>query len=365
MRRRPTNAPTRNWRCALSAIAACAATVVFACSKPNAPAGPSASTPASALYTLSGRVTDRETSLGISGAEVRINDANNVNFGRITTTDGNGGFTLAGLARSGFTVRFAATGYTPLNLSYTLTEDIQTEARLEKLPPPTRTVTGVVTDETSRGVLPNVSIASLADGVSTVTDASGSYRLEGVSSSARVLTASATSYLARTATAPEGGAARVDFIMVRDTNPRGSVVTFSGIGNHLSGVGTYTESGVTISATEGRWLNVRNSGNPAPAIEMQPPLGGPRFGTIEISAGGTPFRFRGVEYTASRLFVSMQYIGLRGGRQFYFDSFLLDLTSQFRSLGNRYADYAVDSFQLRIIGVEGATYGIDNIWVEF
>jgi hypothetical protein len=75
------------------------------------------------------------------------------------------------------------------------------------------TVNGTVTDSTSHGVLPNVTIA--IGSRTTTTDGSGSYTLSGISGGTLTVVASATSYVTSQQTINLSADTRVDFSLAR------------------------------------------------------------------------------------------------------------------------------------------------------
>jgi len=82
----------------------------------------------------------------------------------------------------------------------------------------TFTLTGLVTDGTSGGILPNINIAITSGprtGASTRTDATGNYTLGGLESGAITVTASAVSYDTQDKGMTLIADARLDFVMVR------------------------------------------------------------------------------------------------------------------------------------------------------
>jgi hypothetical protein len=82
----------------------------------------------------------------------------------------------------------------------------------------TFSLTGLVTDATSGGVLPNINIVIASGpsvGASTKTDASGAYTIAGVLAGAATVTASAAGYEAQTKSVTVVGNSRLDFVLVR------------------------------------------------------------------------------------------------------------------------------------------------------
>lgn len=109
---------------------------------------------------------------------------------------------------------------------------------------PTFTVTGTVTDGTSRGVLPNIAV-ELSDlgGATrnTSTSGTGTYSFGSVSAGAYTLTASNTGYQATSQSLTVGADSRVDLILQRSTTPPG--------GGGGGGTSTLTCNGAAVPAT--------------------------------------------------------------------------------------------------------------------
>jgi len=82
-------------------------------------------------FTLSGRVTDSSTGVGLVGAIVSIGDG--VNTGRSSTTDAAGNYTTAGLQQSGFTVTASVANYRSASKAVTLTSDQTLSFQLPRL----------------------------------------------------------------------------------------------------------------------------------------------------------------------------------------------------------------------------------------
>ncbi len=84
------------------------------------------------------------------------------------------------------------------------------------------TLSGTVTDGTSGGILPNITIA-VADGPnagkSTRSDGGGAYTLSGLSAGTFTVSVSATSYQTITRQVTLGGSLRVDFVLPRSSPP--------------------------------------------------------------------------------------------------------------------------------------------------
>jgi carboxypeptidase family protein/uncharacterized protein DUF3761 len=171
--------------------------------------GRSAATLTGIGYTLStGGTTDSNLS-----SPVRIAAGASVNVGPIIVTDSTG--------------RGASTQVT-VNVTFTDDNARAGSATASATPTPFNsptpapaifTVSGTVTDATSRGVLPNISV-ELADNASTMrtttTTAAGSYSFSNVAAGAYTVTASSTGYQSTSQSVTVSTAsARVDFILPR------------------------------------------------------------------------------------------------------------------------------------------------------
>ena len=84
-------------------------------------------------------------------------------------------------------------------------------------------------------------------------------------------------------------------------------------------VHSYTESGVTVTATSGEWSVRTDYGHPAPFIEFYVPCVGtpcatpatPGIGTVQVTAGGATFSFKSVHLYATLVPIPYQITGLR------------------------------------------------------
>src|SRR5579864_5844586 len=79
-------------------------------------------------------------------------------------------------------------------------------------------ITGVLTDATSGGILPNINLqvtSGPSTGLSTKTDASGAYALNGVLAGVATVTASAVSYVTQAKILTVVGNTTLDFVLVR------------------------------------------------------------------------------------------------------------------------------------------------------
>jgi hypothetical protein len=89
-------------------------------------------------------------------------------------------------------------------------------------PPATFAVNGTVTDGTSHGILPNITVQIASGtnvGKSAVTDGSGNYVLSGLAAGTFTLSAAATSYQTTTQQVTLSASTRVDLVLQRTTTP--------------------------------------------------------------------------------------------------------------------------------------------------
>ena len=162
---------------------------------------------------MAGTILDQRTGQPIASALAQIVDGPNAN--QAAVTDATGEFSLGNLATGEFTVRASAAGYTAVTRKVTLQANARASFALQG---GIRTVSGSVTDATSRGVLPNILIAVSSGpsaGLSTRSDAAGKFTLGGVSTESTSLQASATSYLTSNWTVPTGNDVVLNVVMTR------------------------------------------------------------------------------------------------------------------------------------------------------
>jgi hypothetical protein len=139
--------------------------------------------------------------------------------------------------------------------------------------PATFTVSGVVTDATSGGMLPNISIriSGPALDASAWTDAAGRYAITGIAAGAVTLEASAAGYQTATRPVSVTGNVAVDFVLTRAVPPPQLALTY------LAGASAPYRFTVTGLTPSGRVkFFVKNADHP----------GGDQFADNPIDAGG-------------------------------------------------------------------------------
>jgi hypothetical protein len=224
-----------------------------ACGGSNSTTSPTP-TPTPTTFSLTGQVADSTTSTGIPGATVSIADGSNA--GKSATTDGSGNYSFTGLQSSGFTVNVSANGYVSSSKSMTLTANQTLSFQLTRVPitPSTFTLNGMLTDGTSHGILPNITIQIVSGtnvGKSAVTDGSGNYVMSGLSAGTFTLSVSATSYQTTTQQVTLTASTRVDLVLQRVTPPTISSLTVSCKDSTLAYRGSTTQCTATAHYSDG------------------------------------------------------------------------------------------------------------------
>jgi hypothetical protein len=228
------------------------AALVAACgSSPTAPSAPAATTPTAAVSVASFVVTSEASGTGsVYHANIQFRETGGVaatlsalTFS-MTGTNGSATATLpttriaAGGTLTTPTIDIsdsanATAGATSVALSATFKDDnahsgtiggTATIGRTTPAPTPTPapattfTLTGTVTDGTSHGILPNITVQISSGtnvGKSAVTDGSGNYTLSGLTAGTFTVSVGATSYQTTTQQVTLTGNARVDLVLQR------------------------------------------------------------------------------------------------------------------------------------------------------
>ncbi len=153
--------------------------------------------------TVTGRVTNASTGIGVAGATVQY-------LGGSMTTDPDGSYQFSTVAAGQHTFSVAAAGYASMSKSVSVSPG-QTSTLAFALVEP-GAITGRVTDSLGNPL----SGATISfSGGSTTTSTSGSYTIPSIASGAQTITASATSYVtsSRTVTVPPNGSVTSNFML--------------------------------------------------------------------------------------------------------------------------------------------------------
>ena len=142
--------------------------------------------------------------------------------------------------------------------------------------------------------------------------------------------------------------------------------------NSSCAVHSYSESGVTVSATSGEWTVRTDYGHPAPFIEFYVPCVGkpcatpatPGIGTIHVTAGRATFSFKSVDLYASLIPIPYQITGLRNSTTvFTLANTLPNTFGDFATVVNPQASAVIDTLVISLTNGVSAM-GLDNIVVE-
>jgi hypothetical protein len=208
-----TQMASRLFRRIVHATALVAALTPIACSRNDA--APTTPTPPAAASVTSIAVTGSAPPVGLTAQFTATATLSNGTTQNVTSQ---ATWQSSNPAVATVTSAGVVTGVTPGEVDITATnQTIAGRARVTVVPA-AYSVSGVVTDATSGGVLPNINMqitSGPSAGTSTKTDGSGAYTLGGVLTGAMNLSASATSYQTFDKAVTVVGNTRVDFVLVR------------------------------------------------------------------------------------------------------------------------------------------------------
>jgi len=127
-------------------------------------------------------------------------------------------------------------------------------------------------------------------------------------------------------------------------------------------VHSYTESGVTVTATSGEWSVITDYGHPAPFIEFYVPSPAtPGMGTIQVTAAGATFSFKSIDLYASLVPIPYQVTGLRNSTTvFTIANTLPNTFGKFATVVNPQAAAVIDTLVISLTDAVSAM-GLDNI----
>jgi len=139
-------------------------------------------------------------------------------------------------------------------------------------------------------------------------------------------------------------------------------------------VHSYTESGVTVTATSGEWSGRSDYGHPAPFIEFYVPCvqqagtctapATPGVGTVQVTAGGATFSFKSVDLYASLVPIPYQITGLRNSTTvFRMTNTQPNTFGDFATVVNPQATAVIDTLVISLTDGVSAM-GLDNIAVS-
>jgi hypothetical protein len=142
-------------------------------------------------------------------------------------------------------------------------------------------------------------------------------------------------------------------------NASAAVITFSGLSTHLTGFGTYTENGFTVTSVAGNWVTSLFGGNPPPSI-FAGPVGCPVTSTLEITGG--LFTFSSVDIGSNNGSSQFAFAGTLGGAPVF--SILGSLGGgAFMTVNNSSSSAVIDRLLIGINPTGATSINIDNIVV--
>jgi hypothetical protein len=136
-------------------------------------------------------------------------------------------------------------------------------------------------------------------------------------------------------------------------------------------VSSYSQSGVTVTATSGTWSVRTDYGQPAPFIEFYVPGSGPLAapgtpgtGTLHVTAGGATFSFTSVDLYASLVPIPYQITGLRNSMTvFTLANTLPNTFGNFVTVVNPQASAVIDTLVITLTD-GGSAMGLDNVVIS-
>jgi hypothetical protein len=141
--------------------------------------------------------------------------------------------------------------------------------------------------------------------------------------------------------------------------------TFSGLLVDEATLSSYTESGITVVASDGGWQARTSFGKPAPSILFITPAGGSETGQVEVTAGGAAFSFVSVDLYSSMTTIPYVFTGLMGSAKVFSVSGTVPNTfGAFATVANPNAGDLIDTLVIEL--TNGAAccenpMGLDNV----
>jgi hypothetical protein len=211
--------------------------------------------------TISGTVTDANTSTQIAGASVSTSPATTT-----VTTNAVGNYTISNVSPASYTVTASASGYLTNSTGVTVTAGQTATANLALQPEATTgTISGTVTDEGTGLPIVGASVSTQPATTTVNTDGLGSYTISDVSPGSYTVTASASNYMddSTSVAVTAGQTATADLMLQADysgswsgTTSQGREISFTIVNNAftqfkfgfaVSGFGCTTSGTVEIT----------------------------------------------------------------------------------------------------------------------
>jgi hypothetical protein len=192
--------------------------------------------------SITGRVTDSNTSKAIAGATVTCSSCSPTT----ATTGTNGTYTLTNALPGTDAVTFSAPGYAPVTDPVTVNSSTPATQDQALTPQANGSITGTVTDSSTTAPIPSASVScSVCSPTTTTTDSNGLYTLASAPPASDSVTFSASGYTPQTisVTVPAGQPAKLDAKLV----PVSNLVFSDGFEAGLTA--WTTSSGITTEGT--------------------------------------------------------------------------------------------------------------------
>ena len=147
-------------------------------------------------------------------------------------------------------------------------------------------------------------------------------------------------------------------------------VTFGGLSVNGASVPTYTESGVTITATQADWKAVTTYGHPQPFIQFMAAAGAPAVtGQIRVTTGGALFTFNSVDLYSSTTSIPYTFTGLLGSTTVFSVTGTQPQTfGLFATVANSESSAIIDTLVITLTNTPAACcsnpMGLDNIVIR-
>ena len=130
----------------------------------------------------------------------------------------------------------------------------------------------------------------------------------------------------------------------------GTTITFAGLTIHEALFATYTESGFTVTPTQGTWEVWTTYGNPEPFIVFDSPAEAPVLNaSITVTASGELFSFTSVDVYSSVTPIPYVFTGIRNGTTVFTASDTQPNTfGGFATVQNPYSSESVDTLVITL-----------------
>jgi hypothetical protein len=146
-----------------------------------------------------------------------------------------------------------------------------------------------------------------------------------------------------------------------------ATIGFGGLSTHGSALAAYTESGFTVSPTQGSWTVNRVYGNPLPFIQFLSPPATTTTATIQVTFVGTAFMFKWVDLYSSITTIPFIFTGLRNSiTVFSVGGTQPNTLGNFANVANSHGSDIIDTLLITLSNTNPSSagsnpMGLDNI----